>query len=150
MGDEQLILAIDQGTTSSRAVLVDRTGAFVDVAQEEIDQIYPQSGWVNQDPENIWEVTLRVVRQVLDREEGRVDRVAAIGITNQRETTVLWDRATGKAVAPGDRMAKSPERGYHPRDRSARHGRAVPGDHRAGAGCLFLGVEDRLVVRASP
>ena len=100
MGDEQLILAIDQGTTSSRAVLVDRTGAFVDVAQEEIDQIYPQSGWVNQDPENIWEVTLRVVRQVLDREAGRVDRVAAIGITNQRETTVLWDRATGKAVAP--------------------------------------------------
>lgn len=100
MGDEQLILAIDQGTTSSRAVLVDRTGAFVDVAQEEIDQIYPQSGWVNQDPENIWEVTLRVVRQVLEREDGRVDRVAAIGITNQRETTVLWDRATGKAVAP--------------------------------------------------
>lgn len=100
MGDEQLILAIDQGTTSSRAVLVDRSGRFVDVAQEEIDQIYPQSGWVNQDANNIWDVTLRVVRQVLEREEGRVHRVAAIGITNQRETTVLWDRATGEPVAP--------------------------------------------------
>lgn len=100
MGEGQLILAIDQGTTSSRAVLVDPSGRFVDVAQEEIDQIYPQSGWVNQDPENIWDVTLRVVRQVLDREEGRVDRVVAIGITNQRETTVLWDRASGEPVAP--------------------------------------------------
>jgi glycerol kinase len=100
MGDEQLILAIDQGTTSSRAVLVDHHGTFLDVAQEEIDQIFPRSGWVNQDPLNIWEVTLRVVRQVLDRLDGGVEKIAAIGITNQRETTVLWDRATGQPVAP--------------------------------------------------
>jgi glycerol kinase len=100
MGDGNLILAIDQGTTSSRAVLVDRSGRFVDVAQEEIEQIYPRSGWVNQDANNIWEVTLRVIRQVLDRLDGGIDRIAAIGITNQRETTVLWDRATGEPVAP--------------------------------------------------
>jgi glycerol kinase len=100
MGDDHLILAIDQGTTSSRAVLVDRSGQFVDVAQEEIVQIYPQSGWVNQDANNIWDVTLRVTRQVLDRDQSRLGRVSAIGITNQRETTVLWDRATGEPVAP--------------------------------------------------
>lgn len=100
MHENQLILAIDQGTTSSRAVLVDRSGSFVDVAQEEIDQIYPRSGWVNHDAENIWDVTRRMVRQVVDRLESAVGRIAAIGITNQRETTVLWERATGKPVAP--------------------------------------------------
>lgn len=100
MGNEQLILAIDQGTTSSRAVLVDRSGRFVDMAQEETRQIFPSSGWVNQDANNILDVTLGVVRQVLDRFEGGIGRIAAIGITNQRETTVLWDRATGAPVAP--------------------------------------------------
>jgi len=100
LSDEQLILAIDQGTTSSRAVLVNSTGRFVDVAQQEIEQIYPRPGWVNQDAEHIWDVTLRVTRQVVGRLEGGIGRIAAIGITNQRETTVLWERATGKPVAP--------------------------------------------------
>ncbi|HVL26336.1 MAG TPA: glycerol kinase GlpK, partial [Thermomicrobiales bacterium] len=100
MTDERLILAIDQGTTSSRAVLVNGAGRFVDVAQQEIEQRYPHPGWVNQDAAHIWDVTLGVTRQVLDRLEGGVARVAAIGITNQRETTVLWDRATGEPVAP--------------------------------------------------
>jgi len=100
MPQADLILAIDQGTTSSRAVVVDRSGRFLDVAQEEIEQIYPRSGWVNHDANNIWDVTIRVVRQVLDRCDGGVGRIAAIGITNQRETTVLWDRATGEPVAP--------------------------------------------------
>jgi glycerol kinase len=100
VSNEQLILAIDQGTTSSRAVLVDSAGHFVDLAQEEITQIFPRSGWVNQDAGNIWEATLRVTRQVLDRLDGGIERIAAIGITNQRETTVLWDRASGEPVAP--------------------------------------------------
>lgn len=100
MSDERLILAIDQGTTSSRAVLVDGGGRFVDVAQQEIDQIYPRPGWVNQDARHIWDVTLGVTRQVLDRLGGDTGRIAAIGITNQRETTVLWDRRTGEPVAP--------------------------------------------------
>ena len=100
LGSERLILAIDQGTTSSRAVLVDRAGRFVAVAQREIDQLYPRPGWVNQDPEHIWEVTLDVARRVVGEVEGGIRRVAAIGITNQRETTVLWDRRTGAPVAP--------------------------------------------------
>jgi glycerol kinase len=100
MDVDQLILAIDQGTTSSRAVLVNRSGGFIDVAQEEIEQIYPQSGWVNHDANNIWDVTLRMARTVMDRLDGGVGRIAAIGITNQRETTVLWERETGKPVAP--------------------------------------------------
>lgn len=94
-----MILAIDQGTTSSRAVIVDRAGRFIDVAQEEIQQFFPQSGWVNHDANNIWEVTLRMVQQVLDRFDGGVSRIAGIGLTNQRETTVLWDRATGEPVS---------------------------------------------------
>lgn len=100
MSNEQLILAIDQGTTSSRAVLVDSAGHFVDLAQEETTQIFPRSGWVNQDARNIWEVAQRITRQVLDRLDGGIERIAAIGITNQRETTVLWDRASGEPVAP--------------------------------------------------
>ncbi|HLU37622.1 MAG TPA: FGGY family carbohydrate kinase, partial [Thermomicrobiales bacterium] len=100
MPQADLILAIDQGTTSSRAVVVDRSGRFLEVAQEEIDQIYPRSGWVNHDANNIWDVTMRVVLQALDRLDGGIDRIAAIGITNQRETTVLWDRGTGEPVAP--------------------------------------------------
>jgi glycerol kinase len=100
LNEERLILAIDQGTTSSRAVLVNGDGRFVDVAQHEIEQIYPQPGWVNQDAAHIWDITLRVTRQVLDRLDGGIRRIAAIGITNQRETTVLWDRATGQPVAP--------------------------------------------------
>jgi glycerol kinase len=100
LSDERLILAIDQGTTSSRAVLVNSAGRFVDAAQQEIEQIYPRPGWVNQDAAHIWDVTLGVARQVLDRLDGGVERISAIGITNQRETTVLWDRATGKPVAP--------------------------------------------------
>ncbi|MBA2775096.1 MAG: glycerol kinase GlpK [Chloroflexia bacterium] len=98
MADNRLILAIDQGTTSSRAMLVDRQGAAIGVAQQEITQHFPRAGWVNHDAAEIWETTRRVSRDVLDGVD--LGRVAAIGITNQRETTVLWDRATGEPVAP--------------------------------------------------
>lgn len=94
-----LVLAIDQGTTSSRAVAFDHDGQVVASAQREIDQLYPHPGWVNQDAAHIWDVTLDVVRQVLAR-VGGAGAIAAIGITNQRETTVLWDRTTGEPVAP--------------------------------------------------
>ena len=92
------ILAIDQGTTSTRAIVFDGVGSPVAIAQRELQQIYPQPGWVEHDPEVIWQATLDVCRQVLATcaTEGR--NVAAIGITNQRETTVLWDRQTGKPV----------------------------------------------------
>jgi len=98
LADNRLILAIDQGTTSSRAMLVDRQGAAIGVAQQEITQHFPRAGWVNHDAAEIWETTRRVSRDVLDGVD--LGRIAAIGITNQRETTVLWDRATGEPVAP--------------------------------------------------
>ncbi|MBT5414063.1 MAG: glycerol kinase GlpK [Rhodospirillaceae bacterium] len=92
------ILAIDQGTTSSRAILFDAEGAPVARAQRELRQAYPRDGWVEQDPEDIWTDTLAVVRECLDRAGLAAEAVAAIGIANQRETTVLWERATGRPV----------------------------------------------------
>jgi glycerol kinase len=92
----QYILSIDQGTTSTRAILFDMAGSPVKTAQQEHRQIFPSDGWVEHDPEEIWTAVLKVAREVL--EWTRTDSVVAIGITNQRETTVLWDRKTGIAV----------------------------------------------------
>lgn len=94
------ILAIDQGTTSSRAVLVDEEGRPGASARRELPQRYPASGLVEHDPARIWEDTLWACREALRRGEVDPGRVAAVGITNQRETTVLWDRATGRPVHP--------------------------------------------------
>jgi len=88
----EYILAIDQGTTSSRAVLIDAKGKVAALAQKEFPQIFPQSGWVEHDPEAIWESQLACIREVVQ------GKIKAIGITNQRETTVVWDRKTGKPV----------------------------------------------------
>lgn len=92
------ILAIDQGTTSSRAMIFDETGHCVAVAQQEFKQIYPQDGWVEHDPEEIWQSVLNVCRQTLRQAEQAGIDVAGIGITNQRETTLVWDRQTGKPL----------------------------------------------------
>jgi glycerol kinase len=89
-------LAIDQGTTSTRAILFDDGANAIALAQRELDQHYPSLGWVEHDPEQIWNDTFAVTREALSRIE--VTRVAAIGITNQRETIVVWDRATGEAI----------------------------------------------------
>ena len=95
---DPLILSIDQGTTSSRAMLFEKNGESAAVAQKEFTQHYPQSGWVEHDPEEIWTTTLGVTRDVLKTAKDMGRNVAAIGITNQRETTVIWDRKTGKAI----------------------------------------------------
>jgi glycerol kinase len=95
---ERYILAIDQGTTGSRALIVDRAGRVAADAYEEFPQIYPQPGWVEHDPEAIWEKTLAVVRRAMAAAVLTPGRIAAIGITNQRETTVLWDRKTLRPV----------------------------------------------------
>ncbi|MDJ0630946.1 MAG: glycerol kinase GlpK [Rhodobacter sp.] len=92
------ILAIDQGTTSSRAIVFDGTMAVAAVAQEEFAQHFPASGWVEHDPEDLWRTTVETCRAVLAKAGLQAPDIAAIGITNQRETTVVWDRATGKAV----------------------------------------------------
>jgi glycerol kinase len=97
---DKLLLALDQGTSSSRAMLIDHGGEVRGAAQREIEPSYPRPGWVNHDAAALWEVTLAVARETLDGLDGTVDRIAAIGITNQRETTILWDRATGEPVAP--------------------------------------------------
>ena len=89
------ILAIDQGTTSTRAILFDSEGRAVATAQQELIQHYPRPGWVEHDPEEIWQAVLATTRQVV---ESGPARIAGIGITNQRETTVVWDRATGEPI----------------------------------------------------
>jgi glycerol kinase len=94
------VLALDQGTTSSRAILFDRNGAICCTAQQEFAQHYPQPGWVEHDPKEIWETQLNVARQVLRKAGLSAADIAAIGITNQRETTVVWERATGKPIGP--------------------------------------------------
>jgi glycerol kinase len=93
------ILALDQGTTSSRAILFDHDGAMAAVAQKEFRQLFPKPGWVEHDAQEIWATQIAVAVEALGRAGARPKDVAAIGITNQRETTVLWDRATGEPIA---------------------------------------------------
>ncbi|MEM1373086.1 MAG: glycerol kinase GlpK [Pseudomonadota bacterium] len=92
------ILAIDQGTTSSRAIIFDADMTPVATAQEEFPQHYPQSGWVEHDPADIWGTVVATTRAVLERADLKATDIAAIGITNQRETTIVWDRETGKPI----------------------------------------------------
>src|SRR6185312_13092894 len=94
------ILALDQGTTSSRAILFDRAGGIRQIAQKEFRQYYPQPGWVEHDPEEIWSSQYGVVAEVLAKAGCTARDVAAIGITNQRETVIVWDRSTGRAIHP--------------------------------------------------
>jgi glycerol kinase len=96
---QQYILALDQGTTSSRAILFDRSANIVAMAQQEFEQIYPAPGEVEHDPEAIWASQLAVAHEAMRRAQVGPESVTAIGITNQRETAILWERATGKPVA---------------------------------------------------
>ena len=91
-----VILALDQGTTSSRAMAIGLDGQVIASAQEEFPQIFPQSGWVEHDPEAIWRTQCRTAEQTVERLGDR--RIAAIGVTNQRETVVVWDRKTGESI----------------------------------------------------
>jgi glycerol kinase len=94
------ILALDQGTTSSRAILFDHSGAIIAVAQKEFRQLYPKPGWVEHDPDEIWSTQSSVALEVLRKTGLTAGDIAAIGITNQRETTLVWDRKTGRPVCP--------------------------------------------------
>jgi glycerol kinase len=96
---KKYILAIDQGTTSSRAILFDHAGQPYAIAQQEFRQIFSQPGWVEHDANEIWQSQLAVIHQVMRENHVGADQIAAIGLTNQRETTVLWDRSTGEPVA---------------------------------------------------
>jgi glycerol kinase len=94
----RFVLALDQGTTSSRAILFDKEGAIAAVAQREFEQIFPRPGWVEHDPQEIWASQSAVAIETLARANAMPADVAAIGITNQRETTIVWDRETGQPV----------------------------------------------------
>ncbi|MEH6562452.1 MAG: FGGY family carbohydrate kinase, partial [Marinobacter sp.] len=92
------LLAIDQGTTSSRAIVFDQSGTSVATDQREFHQHFPSDGWVEHDATEIWESTLAVCRSALDKAAIKASELAGIGITNQRETTVIWERASGKPI----------------------------------------------------
>lgn len=94
----QYILSLDQGTTSSRAIIFNQQGAIIAVAQKEFTQYFPQPGWVEHDANEIWSTQLGVAAEAISKAGLTVENIAAIGITNQRETTVVWERATGKPV----------------------------------------------------
>ncbi|MGB0905675.1 MAG: FGGY family carbohydrate kinase, partial [Mangrovicoccus sp.] len=93
-----LILAIDQGTTSTRAMLFDASFEIRAMAQEEFTQHYPASGWVEHDASDLWATTAATCRAAIEKAGCTPSEIAAIGITNQRETTVVWDKVTGKAI----------------------------------------------------
>ncbi len=95
---EKYILSLDAGTTSSRAILFNHSGEIISVAQQEFEQIYPKPAWVEHDPDTIWETQLQVMKDVLSNANIKAEQVDAIGITNQRETAVVWNRETGKSV----------------------------------------------------
>ena len=95
---EKYILALDQGTTSSRAIVFDRKGSIVAMAQKEFTQIYPQPGWVEHDPMEIWSSQIEVIANLLTGNGLQMSQIATVGITNQRETTIVWERATGRPV----------------------------------------------------
>ena len=97
---ESYLMALDQGTTSSRCILFDRSGEIRAEVHREFRQFYPQNGWVEQDPVEIWESQLTAAREAMRQLNVTAGQIAAIGITNQRETTVVWDRLTGKPIYP--------------------------------------------------
>ena len=96
--DKRYILALDQGTTSSRAILFDHEGRIVKTAQREFTQYFPKAGWVEHNALEIWDSQLAVAKEVIEKVGTKADEIAAIGITNQRETTVVWEKSTGKPV----------------------------------------------------
>lgn len=94
----EYILTVDQGTTSSRAILFDKNGKIVSLAQKEFKQIYPRPGWVEHDPMEIWSSQASVITEAVVKGNFRTEAIAAIGITNQRETTIVWEKATGRPI----------------------------------------------------
>src|SRR5688500_16839428 len=98
MTNSRYVLALDQGTTSSRSIVFGRAGEVIAIAQKEFQQIFPQPGWVEHDPNEIWATQLAVATEALARARLQAGDIAAIGITNQRETTLIWDRQTGQPI----------------------------------------------------
>ena len=96
--EQQYILSLDQGTSSSRAIVFDRKGSICSVAQREFEQIFPRSGWVEHNPHQIWASQASVIAEAISKIDINGKNIAAIGITNQRETTIVWDRDTEEPI----------------------------------------------------
>ena len=96
--NNQYVLAIAQGTTSSRAILFNHQGSIITVAQKPFQQYFPKPGWVEHDPNEIWYTQSSVIKEVMEKADLTEEHLAAIGIANQRETTIIWDRETGFPV----------------------------------------------------
>ena len=97
---EKYMMALDQGTTSSRCILFDRKGNICSVAQKEFEQHYPKPGWVEHDPMEIWASQVSVLSEAMNKIAALPEQIHAIGITNQRETTIIWDKKTGRPIYP--------------------------------------------------
>ncbi len=142
------LVAIDQGTTSTRAIVFDAELRAVASAQEELRQLYPAPGWVEHDPEEIWAATVATVRAAMLRADASARDVAAIGITNQRETAIVWDRESGKpihnAIVWQDRRTDDVCASL----RAASHETAIQREDRAPARSLFLSDQDRMAARS--
>ena len=95
---EKYVLSLDQGTTSSRAVIFDKKGSIIAKAQKEFNQIYPEAGWVEHDPMEILYSQFNSMTQLFSNSSVKPEQIAAIGITNQRETTIIWDKETGRPI----------------------------------------------------
>ena len=134
---KKYILALDQGTTSSRAILFDHDGKIVNIAQKEITQIYPKAGWVEHDAMEIWGTQIGVAREVIETIGIRPEAIAAIGITNQRETTVIWDKNTGKPIYNAI-VWQCKRTADMCSDLKARGLTLYKSKYRIGCGCLFL------------
>ncbi len=94
------IMALDQGTTSSRCILFDKKGQEISIAAKEFHQYYPHPGWVEHNPEEIWETQYQVALLAMEKAGIAPEQIAGIGITNQRETTIVWEKETGKPIYP--------------------------------------------------
>ena len=95
---EKYILSIDAGTSSSRALIIDKKGNIQGISQFEFPQIFPKEGWVEHNPNDIWETQLKAIKEVLKKTKTSPEKIHSIGITNQRETTVIWNKNTGEPV----------------------------------------------------
>ena len=95
---KEKIISIDQGTSSTRSVLYDNKGRYVDSVQQEFDQLFPMEGWVEHNPDQIWDTVIATLTSLVKRNELTSSDIASIGITNQRETTIVWNKKTGQPI----------------------------------------------------
>ena len=136
--------AIDQGTTSTRFIVFDRSGRIVTTAQKEHEQIYPKPGWVEHNPEEIWARTQEVIAEALKAKNLTAKDLAGVGITNQRETTVVWNKQDRQAGLQRDRVAGHPHRRLCGRVLPPGRPGSVPPQDRTAAGHLFQRPEDQV------